>query len=185
MPSSWHEVSLTQYLALTKIDESYTPLKRLVYTISILGDVPLDQLYEVNFEMLTKIDLSFINKMDKTLQKIIEIEGTKYGVVKDLKSLSLGEYVDIDTYIQEPIENLHKICSIMCRPIVSEDGDLYIIEKYNPETMDLRSKLFLEKMNIADLFAISNLFLTGVSSYTEHMNHSLSQLQKKTKKMKK
>jgi len=134
--------------------------------------------------MLNEIDISFINKLDPKVEKIIEIDGVKYGSIKDMKNLSLGEYVDIDHYIQKPIDNLHKVCAILCRPVLKEEGDLYIIEDYNPETMEERANIFMEKMNVSQLFGLANLFQVGVSSYIEHLNLS-SHNQKKVKKEKK
>ena len=44
----------------------------------------------------------------------------------------MGEYVDIETFCKDSYKNLHKIMSVLYRPIVKEKGTRYSIEEYNP-----------------------------------------------------
>ena len=63
-------------------------------------------------------------------QPIIEIQGDKFGFIPSWGDLTGGEYIDLTTYAEEPIENVCKIMSILYRPIERQLGDTYEIEKY-------------------------------------------------------
>jgi len=175
MPSSWDEVNMKMFMDIQEINESdAAPAKKMVHMISALSDAPIDVLYLINLEDLSNIDISWMNKeIDKDVKTTITIDGVKYGMVKDMKKLSLGEYVDLDHYTQDLTKNLHYIVAVLMRQVVQEDGDLYIIEKYNSEELEMRAKIFLEKMSVAQLINVSDFFLSSANGFLENMKSFL------------
>ena len=169
MPSSWKDVKLKTYIELSNIDTGLSKIKNIVTIISILANIPIKELYKVDFTDITKIDVSFIGNTSKEIDKVIEIDNTKYGVVKDMKKLSLGEYVDLDHYATTG-KDIHKVVAILMRPITAEDENLYTIEEYDAESLEVRAEVFLEKMNVSQLLGLSNFFSTSVSGFLENMS---------------
>jgi len=49
--------------------------------------------------------------------------------VPNLEDISFGEYIDIDTYMGD-WDNMHKLMSVLYRPIVNQIKDQYLIEEY-------------------------------------------------------
>ena len=66
------------------------------------------------------------------VNEIIEIEGVKYGLQPNLENMDLGAFVDLETYIKDVDENIHKIFSVLYRPVKKQEGKKYIIEEYEP-----------------------------------------------------
>ncbi len=158
--SSLDELRLKEYCNISKIQSSdIGNVHKLINIISILSNIPLEILYECNISQLENIDISFLYKYDNKIDDVIEIKGVKYGVVKDMKSLSLGEYADLDqfqsTSSTDELYNLHIISAILYRP-VSEDGKL---EKYNFETLNQRAELFKTELAVKNIIQLTNFFL--------------------------
>ena len=81
-------------------------------------------------------------------RKTFMFKNEKYGFVPNLSGITTGEYIDLETYCKNPIENLHTIMSILYRKITFERSQRYAIESYNPD--DFKEELFKEcPMDIA------------------------------------
>jgi hypothetical protein len=70
---------------------------------------------------------------NSSLQRMIEVNGKRYGFHPDLDSITLGEYADVETFIKNGIEqNLPELMAILYRPIVEEtESGIYTIEAYD------------------------------------------------------
>ena len=58
-----------------------------------------------------------------------ELNGIEYGFIPNLEKLTLGEYIDLETYLTDT-KDLHKAAAVMYRPIVKKYKDLYTIMDY-------------------------------------------------------
>jgi hypothetical protein len=56
-----------------------------------------------------------------------------YGFIPDINKISFGEWLDLDTNCKDFPKNLPKLLSILYRPISSEIGTKYKIEKYTAD----------------------------------------------------
>tara|TARA_R110002051_G_C8591561_1_gene478876 strand:+ start:94 stop:738 length:645 start_codon:yes stop_codon:yes gene_type:complete len=133
--SKWADVSLDSWRKLVGINTEIKSSEALE-TIAELSNIPKD--------LINKLELSdvvlIMNKVsqlqqeqDGSLKRIVEIEGKRYGFHPDLDAITLGEYADVETYIQNDIEkNLPEVMAILYRPIVEEtDSGVYTIEAYD------------------------------------------------------
>jgi hypothetical protein len=57
------------------------------------------------------------------------LHGQDYGFIPDLDRMTAGEWVDMETYGFDP-ENLHKLMSILYRPVIETKGEKYLIASY-------------------------------------------------------
>jgi hypothetical protein len=65
------------------------------------------------------------------LQRIIEVDGKKYGFEPNLSKMTYGAYLDITKYDTFTIDdNWAKIMAILYRPITTKVGELYSIKAY-------------------------------------------------------
>ena len=46
----------------------------------------------------------------------------KYGLQPELENMDLGAFVDLETYIKDVDENIHKIFSVLYRPVKKQEG---------------------------------------------------------------
>jgi hypothetical protein len=72
-----------------------------------------------------------MGKTDLPLQRVIEVDGKKYGFEPNLSKMAYGAYLDITKYDTFTIDdNWSKIMAILYRPIVGKVGELYSIKAY-------------------------------------------------------
>ena len=60
------------------------------------------------------------------------LKGIEYGFIPELDDMSLGEYIDLDTYIGD-WENIHKAMNVLYRPIENKRKQQYVIQEYRAE----------------------------------------------------
>ena len=134
--NSWEDVTLETWIALTGISEG-SNAKEAEETIALLTDIPRKLVRELSLRDVTIIlsKMGEVQGEKKTiLKKIIEIDGTEYGMHPDLSEITLGEYADIETMIKEGIEkNLPELMAVLFRPVIErgESEDVYTIEAYD------------------------------------------------------
>ena len=151
--NSWEDVTLEKW---SKIINSQTKskTKEALDTISVLSDIPAKLIKELKISdvsvILSKIaDLQ--SKANSRFKRIIKVDGVEYGFHPDLSEISLGEYADLETYIQNGIEkNLPNIMAVLYRPIVEKKNKLYTITSYDGSGVRVRAEKF-KKMKANDV----------------------------------
>lgn len=139
VPTSFEDVSLDQYLELSKLDESDT-----IGQIAILCKISKEDVKRMEKSSLNEIEalMSSIQHADEDKYphaRFIELEGRKYGFHPNLSEISVGEFVDLDSLCSNPMENLPKIMATLYRPVIEENFQSYKIQPYtsheDPEIM--------------------------------------------------
>ena len=67
------------------------------------------------------------------LSKSFRYNGKEYGFHPKLEDISLGEYIDLDTYLKEPYKDAEKILGVLYRPITKKMFGRHDIENYDPD----------------------------------------------------
>ena len=101
-----------------------------------------------------------INKLllqQPSLVSTFKMNGIEYGFVPDLDNMTLGEYIDIDTYTGE-YDNIEIAMNVLYRPIIKKIKNKYIIEDYNPENKDKMLDMPMDAV-VGSLFFFLNLGL--------------------------
>ena len=147
VPQDWSAVTLEQYLRLQKDlkvygEDDVAYIATLLYHLcgvkpTMIPQLPTDVLNSI------KTDLrGFMGDANYELQRIIRVDGKKYGFEPNLSKMSYGAYLDITKWENITIDkNWNKIMSVLYRPVVSERAGFYTIEPYdsentNPELFD-------------------------------------------------
>ena len=155
---SWNDVTLDKWVKLiTK--KNKLKAKEAQNTISVLSDIPKKLINELaigDVAILLKRISDLQAKENTKLNKIITINDIKYGFHPNLEELTLGEYADIETYLNNGMEdNIDKIMAVLYRPITEEVEGKYSIEAYGKSDLRMRAEKF-KKMKAKD---ISNCLL--------------------------
>ena len=144
---SWSDVTLDKWVKLVKA-EKLTETKSTKEIINIMSDMPkelIDSLSLIDVTIIIKAISNLQSKKTSKFKNIIQVGKQKYGFIPNLEELTLGEYADIEHFIKQGIEsNMHKIMSVLYRPITETEGEYYSIEAYDNTSMRLRSKKFLD-----------------------------------------
>lgn len=146
--NSWKDVTLENWAKLVSI-KTDTKTEEAIDTIAVLSDIPKRLIRELGIKDVSKI-LEKIAAMqgqaNTKLTKFFTIEGVEYGFHPNLSDITLGEYADIETLINNDLENnLPELMAILFRPIVERKNDIYTIEPYDAE-ISIRAEV-MKKMS--------------------------------------
>lgn len=186
IPERWTQVKLgdyQNYIEQTKDVNEAVTLNLL--TISCFTGIPYEKVEKIRKGdvdlVLIEFEKLLSKKMNTTLNMIIEIDGVEYGFNPNLKDMTLGEFVDLDNYLEDAWKNMHIIMAILYRPITSKKKKKYSIEEYNGVDMK-RAEMFRDKLSIATVNGASSFFLHIGNEYHMNLLSSLSKEQKETMK---
>ena len=169
IPSNLSEISLKQYQKFLKIqetnDDSYFLQCKMIEIFCNLDAKSARLLKLTDADRIVEI----INNMfeDKpSLIRTFKIGGIEYGIIPDLDEMSLGEYIDLDTYIGD-WQNMQIAMNVLYRPISKKIGDKYLINEY---TLDAKEKLEETPMDVV-LGAIFFLWNLGIDLSKTMVNY--------------
>ena len=79
----------------------------------------------------------------------------EYGVIPNLDDISLGEYIDLDTYMGD-WDNMEIAMNVLYRPITEKMDDKYLISEYDVESKDKLTDIPLDVV-LGSVFFFYNL----------------------------
>ena len=170
IPSDLSEVSLKQYQKFLKIQDSNQDSYFLqCKMIEIFCNLDAKTVRLLKLSDADKV-VEVINKMFEakpTLTRTFKIAGVEYGLIPDLDEMSLGEYIDLDTYLGD-WENMQIAMNVLYRPIKNKIKDKYSIKEYNVESKDALKEIPLDIV----LGAIFFLYNLGIELSQVMMDYS-------------
>ena len=154
IPDKWQDITIATYQKYVKIQEAKGSEKnKVLKSLALLCDTTTAVVKKMAYKDLLEI-MAIIKKMVDTepdkqeFRKVFMFNKEEYGFVPNLSNITTGEYIDLETYCKEPIENLHIIMSILYRKITFKRNERYAIENYNPD--EFKEELFKDcPMDIA------------------------------------
>ena len=136
VPTQWSAVTLEKYLALQRDIKVYGEEQEgyIACLMHHLCGLSVEYLHQIDTETFVAIKndlVGFMGKTDLPLQRVIEVDGKRYGFEPNLSKMSYGAYLDITKYDTFTIdENWAKIMAILYRPISNKIGESYNIKAY-------------------------------------------------------
>jgi hypothetical protein len=132
IPENLGDIKLGKYKEfILNADEENGDQLALYYFCGLDGDMQ---------EGMKKKDLDEIrNQLGEVLSekpplsKSFRYNGKEYGFHPKLEDISLGEYIDLDTYLKEPYKDAEKILGVLYRPITKKMFGRHDIENYDPD----------------------------------------------------
>jgi len=154
IPDNWSDITIDTYQKYVKIQEGKgTEKNKVIKSLALLCNTTPFVVKKMAYSDLLEI-MGIIKKMIDTepktedFKKVFKFNKIEYGFVPNLSKLSTGEYIDLEAYCKNPIDNLHIIMSILYRVVTFKRGERYAIESYDPD--QFKEELFKEcPMNIA------------------------------------
>jgi hypothetical protein len=133
VPDSLQEITLLRFQKYSRlISENEQSEFVNQKTIEIFCGLDFKEVGKIKMNSANQI-LNHINNLFDAKHKFVKsffIGGIEFGFIPDLENISLGEYVDIDTYLPD-VQQWHKLMAVLYRPIKSKSGHMYEIEEYN------------------------------------------------------
>ena len=154
IPDKWEDITIGTYQKYVKIQDSKGSEKnKVVKSLALLcGTTPFvvkKMAYKDLLEIMGIIKKMIDTEPDKEeFRKTFMFKKEEYGFCPNLSKITTGEYIDLETYCKDPIDNLHIIMSILYRKINFKRNKRYAIEDYNPD--EFKEELFKDcPMDIA------------------------------------
>jgi hypothetical protein len=138
VPTSLSEVTLKQYQKFLKIqemneDEMFLQTKMIEIFCGVeYKDVLSIKVLDV--ERITKM-LGDLFTQKPELVRSFKIDDVTYGFIPSLDDMTLGEYVDLDTFLGD-WKNIHNAMNVLYRPVVQRSAERYKIADYDTTTKD-------------------------------------------------
>jgi len=136
VPSVWADIKLKDFQRFMGANPTDQTADDLALSIFCGIDKDEQSLFPVNEVEDIKTILSGVFMQNPDLQRFVTINGTKYGFHPKLEDISIGEFVDLESYMKDPIKNATKWIAILYRPVTKERFNRHEIEPYNPDKHD-------------------------------------------------
>ena len=181
IPTSLSDITLRQYKHFLKIEKGQTESKFYsAKMIEIFCNMPFEKVILLKVKDSQEI-IDLLSDMFETKPALVrkfKIDKLEYGFHPELDELTLGEYIDLDTFIGD-WDNMEKAMNVLYRPVLVKLKDKYNIEEYRTETSE---KLLDMPMDAAmsSIFFLWNLGLDLSTTMTnsleeEEGNEALTQ----------
>ena len=170
VPNDLSEIKLWQYQKFVKIQEDNTDENFLASKmIEIFCGISLKEAYTLKAKDVHRITgiLADMFEQKPHIKTRFVLNGIEYGFIPNLDDMTLGEYVDLDTYLGK-WQQVEKAMAVLYRPIINTYKNKYTIEEYKAEGQDvykdmpmdvvLGSMLFFYRLGI-DLSRLMTVYL--------------------------
>ena len=154
IPDKWSDITIETYQKYVEIQENKGSEKnKVIKSLALLCNttpfVVKKMAYKDLLEIMGIIKTMIDTEPDKEeFRKTFMFKKEEYGFVPNLSGTSTGEYIDLENYCKNPIENLHIIMSILYRKVTFKRNERYTIESYNPD--EFKEEIFKDcPMDIA------------------------------------
>ena len=189
IPKTWNDLNLGRYIRTMKVlrsEEKVNELEKVIRILNCITDIPKKDLYGLDVKSIGKLGAHltrFLESVpDDELKHFIEVEGVEYGFHPKLVDMTLGEFVDLETFVENLEDNLHNILSILYRPVTAKKDDKYRIEDYKPDRE--RAELFKKHLTVGDFNGASVFFYDlGRQLSINSKKSSIQELKDKKKKL--
>jgi hypothetical protein len=116
-----------------------------------------------------------VTEVSDELHNYFTLDGVTYGLENDWTKLQWGAWVDLEVYSSGDVdENIHKIMSILYRPILEWKNNKYIIAPYKSDEIEDRAELFREKLPVKYWWGAANFFFLISVMFMRDMQNSLN-----------
>ena len=135
LPKSWNEITVSQWVELNSIDpEEYNSVfLHTLEAISILSDTDPEELEELSPEELIDLasQVSFIKREPSNKPNEL-VKGFR---LKPMDALTLGEFIDLEHYVSQSVQNFDILLSILYKRWKTDEWNNLIFEPYTYSIM--------------------------------------------------
>jgi hypothetical protein len=133
VPDSLKDITLEQYQKFEKLntEENKDSSFLLQKMIEIFCNLNLKDVSNIKYKSVQEITkhLNKVFDVKTDLTPTFKLGGIEFGFIPVLDDITLGEYIDLDTYLGD-WENMDKAMNVLYRPITVNNKNRYNIEDY-------------------------------------------------------
>ena len=170
IPTSLKDITLRQY-------KKYLNIQKKVKDPRFLNAKMIEILCNVRLEDVMLLKLSDSQEITSILSKVFDakpdlitrfkLNSVDYGFHPELDDMTLGEYIDLDTFIGD-WDNMEKAMNVLYRPVVVKLKDRYNIEEYRLGTEGVLLDMPMDAV-MSSIFFLWNLGLDLAKTMTNSL----------------
>ena len=165
LPKSWNEVTVNQWVELNSIDqyEYNSVFLHTLEAISILSDTDPEELEELSPEELIDLasQVSFIKREPSNKPK----QAVKGFMLKPLDALTLGEFIDLEHYVSQSVQNFDILLSILYKKTKLDEWGNLIFEPYSYSIMSRKDTF--RSVSINEVFGAVNNYVNYSNDFKQ------------------
>lgn len=131
VPTELNDITLGQMQMYERVQNDLSDEERHIKALEIFCELERSLIHKIPNKVLHAVTgkLSNTLQQEPQFQATFTMNGIKYGFVPNLDELTFGEFVDIENY-QSDFGDMHKLMSVLYRPVTEEVSKKYLIEPY-------------------------------------------------------
>ena len=126
LPHRWSDLSLGELQVMMTSEN-------LLERVSACSGKSVEQLRKMPQKLLEAAGEHIENLMNQEtsrFEKVLELDGKRLGFIPNWDEFTAGEWIDLETYLEDFWKNAHKVMAVLYRQVTYEVGDRYEIQKY-------------------------------------------------------
>ena len=140
VPDNWNDITVEQYQKFMKIlDSKKSEQKKTMEMVSLFCGVSMKDLKNFAFSDLEKVG-NIMMKMTSTdpthvkMVRNVKFNNENFAVIPNFSQMTTGEFIDLESYCENTVDNLHKIMGVLYRRQTEKTNmfDRYAVEDYKP-----------------------------------------------------
>lgn len=146
--------------------------------LSLYLDVSVDELKNLPREQVMLVE-SVITENTKSSTKndvvfTFVLDGITYGLENEWENMTWGQWTDLEVFSQKDKinESIHILMALLYRPVSSQDGTKYKLEKFSSSTVMERAQKFLD-LPIQYWFGCATFFFLMSTEYIKDIQTSM------------
>ena len=165
LPKSWNEITVSQWVELNSIDpEEYNSVfLHTLEAISILSDTDPEELEELSPEELIDLasQVSFIKREPSNKPNEL-VKGFR---LKPMDALTLGEFIDLEHYVSQSVQNFDILLSILYKRWKTDEWNNLIFEPYSYSIMSRKDTF--QDVSINEVFGAVNNYINYSNDFKQ------------------
>lgn len=178
IPTSLSEITLRQYKKFLKLQKTSEDERFLTSKmIEIFCNLDLKDVMLLKLKDTDKISIVLSNMFESKPKLVtrFKIGSKEYGFHPQLDDLTLGEYIDLDTYLGD-WENIEKAMNVLYRPITTTLNNKYSIKEYKLGTEQVLLDMPMDAV-MSSIFFFWNLGLELSEIMTNFLDNPMEENQ--------
>ena len=135
IPENLSDIKLSAYKKFILLANEENGDEIALYQFCGLTPDQQDRMKKKDLDMI-RYQIGEVLAEKPNLTKTFTFKGKEYGFHPKIEDISMGEYIDLDSYLKEPYKNAEKVLGVLYRPITNKVFGRHSIENYDPEVHD-------------------------------------------------
>lgn len=184
MINSYKDLTIAKYQELYSVDwNDMEEIDRQVSMIAILNDMTEEDVLDLSITEYGKLaaQTEFLTKEPEVRKRVpnkIKMNGKEYEIIKDVKDMTAGQYIDYQQYLS--LNDINKYLPHILSCFIIPKGKKYGEYNLDMAIEELRNNLSVEEaLNIASFF--TRKFRTSIEGILLYLRWILKKMKRQTK----